>query len=146
MLKSFFAKEIRFDRLVLLFFPVMGTVYCYLSFHSPMRSLFHSAHYSSHWVGTLMAWLMTPGAILLHYVIVPFRWLPKNNLVLSFLFVVCQLAIGLALSFCIKSLFSLDRRGIVKYGRRKQTGRGDDVEACSTAVQRQDEEKSGADR
>ncbi len=146
MLKSFFAKEIRFDRLVLLFFPVLGAVYCYLSFHAPMRSLIHTAHYPDHWVSTLMTWLMTPGAILLYYVIAPFRGFLGSNLVLSFLFVVCQLAIGLALSFCIKSLFSLDRRGIVKYGRKKQTGGVDDVEACSTAVQCQDEGKSGADR
>jgi len=146
MLKSFFAKEIRFDRIVLLFFPVMGAVYCYLSFHAPMRSLIHTAHYPDHWVSTLMAWLMTPGAILLYGVIAPFRGLLGSNLVLSFLFVVCQLAIGFALSFCIKSLFPLDRRGKVKYGRVKQTGRVDDVEACSTAVQRQDEGKPGADR
>lgn len=106
MLKSFLAKEVKVYRAVFLFFPLLGAVYCYLSFHAPMYSLLHTAHYPPHWASSAMSWLMTPGAILLHYVIGLFHLcafpVPADNLTISILFVMCQALIGLLLAVCVK--------------------------------------------
>lgn len=109
MLKSFLAIELKLYRMVFLFFPLLGCVYWYLCFHTPMSSMLRTGGLAGNWVSALMGILMIPGTAFLFCTIGLLRLcsipVPRSDFLLAVLFVAFQLLFGFLASFCVKCFF-----------------------------------------
>ena len=100
--KSFFALECRLYRLPLLFFPLLGYVYLFLTYRLQMNSFLFSCGWRGGFASLFLEVCMLPSALVLSILAPVIRILPEPDFFIYVLCILTQLSIGYVFSMLLR--------------------------------------------